>query len=643
MRLFHVAVKGKALSWLERQPARRIPTWDDLSQKFFSEFFSIERYNQMVNDITNFTQSEGETICAAWNRFKDLMRCPHYNLTAGNQVRIFFNGCKPEVRMVLNGAAGGTIKSLRANETLELIERMATNENEGLSSKPKRGILQLEGNDVVLAANKLLSQQMATLTERLDKKQLSNVQTKVAAVVSEYCKDNHESNECPSLLSSDPPQQMHVNGIWYDQRPLPQNIPRNQNFPSGSNFQRRVQGTETRANTKNTNASIRNLENQISQLAKQIADRTPGTFPSNTITNPKEDCTAITTRSGKVVAAPEKPNINVGAEEKFKEVKEPEKEVVIPFTVEKPFQKGEEEEQMIVAEKKKFVLSSEYVRAMAPYPEIFKKDAQKQQYARFLNIFKKLHVNIAFVEALKKFPPKLRDAESFNIPIAIGNINVGKALCDLGASINLMPLSVYKSLGISELKPTMVSLQLADKSLRKSNGIIEDFLVKVDKGSGETEKSSSQELDEELEAHDIVHFKEEKNVAFEVFEKKDDDKEDGALKVELKELPETLKYIFLSDEETYPVIINKGSSFEQERRLIEVLKEHKTAIRWSVSDLKGIDPSFCTHKIDMEDDVKHVRKPQRRHNPTMKKILLPSFGLTIAGDNNSLNLGMVGF
>ncbi|XP_061367654.1 uncharacterized protein LOC133310700 [Gastrolobium bilobum] len=380
-------------------------------------------------------------MCEAWNRFKDLMRrCPQYNLTAGNQVRIFFNGSKPEVRMVLNGAAGGTIKTLRANETLELIERMAANENQGLSAKPKRGILQLEGNDVVLAENSLLSQQVANLTSRLDKMQLAGVQTKVVAVVCEYCQDNHESNECHTLLSSDPPQQVHVNGVWYDQRPQPHNISRTQNYPSGgNNFQRRVQGTgldfksnnylqpppipakkpseleklvgqmvqhsnafmeETQANTKNTQASIRNLENQIGQLAKQMADRTPGTFPSNTVTNPKKDCMAVTTRSGKVIAAPEKPSTNVEADEKLKEVKEPEKEVVIPYNVEKEI----EEEPHIVAEKKKFELNPEYVRVMAPYPERFKKDAQKQQYARFLDIFKKLHVNIPFAETFANMP-----------------------------------------------------------------------------------------------------------------------------------------------------------------------------------------------------------------------------------------------
>ncbi|XP_061374187.1 uncharacterized protein LOC133316454 [Gastrolobium bilobum] len=81
----------------------------------------------------------------------------------------------------------------------------------------------------------------------------------------------------------------------------------------------------------------------------------------------------------------------------------------------------------------------------------------------------------------KKFPPKLSDPGSFNIQIAIGNTDVGRALCDLGASINLMPLSVCKSLGITELKPTMVSLQLADRSLRRPSGIIEDVLVKVEK------------------------------------------------------------------------------------------------------------------------------------------------------------------
>ena len=64
-----------------------------------------------------------------------------------------------------------------------------------------------------------------------------------------------------------------------------------------------------------------------------------------------------------------------------------------------------------------------------------------------------------------KLPPKLKDPGSFVIPCEIGNIMVSKALCDLGARINLMPLSTFKRLGIGEVKPTMITLQLADRSV----------------------------------------------------------------------------------------------------------------------------------------------------------------------------------
>ena len=80
-----------------------------------------------------------------------------------------------------------------------------------------------------------------------------------------------------------------------------------------------------------------------------------------------------------------------------------------------------------------------------------------------------------------KLPPKLKDLGSFTIPCTIGDQFIGKALCDLGASINLMPLSIYKKLGLNEAKPTSVTLQLADRSLTYPKGIVEDVLVKVDK------------------------------------------------------------------------------------------------------------------------------------------------------------------
>ncbi|KAL0345390.1 UNVERIFIED_CONTAM: hypothetical protein Sradi_4370300 [Sesamum radiatum] len=80
-----------------------------------------------------------------------------------------------------------------------------------------------------------------------------------------------------------------------------------------------------------------------------------------------------------------------------------------------------------------------------------------------------------------KLPPKLKDPGSFSIPCTIGNTNFDKALCDLGASVNLMPYSIFEKLGMHELTPTIITLQLADRSIKYPRGIVEDVLVKVGK------------------------------------------------------------------------------------------------------------------------------------------------------------------
>ena len=80
-----------------------------------------------------------------------------------------------------------------------------------------------------------------------------------------------------------------------------------------------------------------------------------------------------------------------------------------------------------------------------------------------------------------KISQKMKDPGSFTILCSIGTKYSGKALCDLGASINLMPLSVFKQLGVGECRPTTVTLQLADRSHAYPEGKIEDVLVKVDK------------------------------------------------------------------------------------------------------------------------------------------------------------------
>ncbi|KAL2512071.1 Uncharacterized protein Adt_17671 [Abeliophyllum distichum] len=144
------------------------------------------------------------------------------------------------------------------------------------------------------------------------------------------------------------------------------------------------------------------------------------------------------------------------------------------------------------------------------------KNKLDQQFKKFLEVFKKLQINIPFADALAQMPSyakfmkeilkqkevggarnshlprnavlsckqatsKIKDPGSFNIPCTIGSLFFDKALCDLGASVNLMSYSIFKQLGLGEAKPTTVTLQLADRSIKCPRGIVEDILVKVGK------------------------------------------------------------------------------------------------------------------------------------------------------------------
>ncbi|CAJ2653497.1 unnamed protein product [Trifolium pratense] len=90
---------------------------------------------------------------------------------------------------------------------------------------------------------------------------------------------------------------------------------------------------------------------------------------------------------------------------------------------------------------------------------------------------------------------------------------------------------------------------------------------------------------------------------------------------ELKQLPSHLKYVFLSDDASFPAIISSKLTHLEEEKLLRVLKSNKAAIGWTISDLKGISPTFCMHKIKLEAEFKPVVQPQRRLNPTMKEVV----------------------
>ncbi|XP_031248673.1 uncharacterized protein LOC116106446 [Pistacia vera] len=119
------------------------------------------------------------------------------------------------------------------------------------------------------------------------------------------------------------------------------------------------------------------------------------------------------------------------------------------------------------------------IRNMLSYANFFKELNNKKR--RYEKNEKDMVSKVASAVLQQNFPPKLKDPRSFNINITIGDKKIAKAMIDLGASINLMPYSIYLALGLGELKPTTMTLQLADRSVKYPKGIVENSLVQVDK------------------------------------------------------------------------------------------------------------------------------------------------------------------
>ncbi|XP_073138192.1 uncharacterized protein [Henckelia pumila] len=187
---------------------------------------------------------------------------------------------------------------------------------------------------------------------------------------------------------------------------------------------------------------MQRVETQLGQLANQLSSRAPGSLPSDTMKNPKE--------------------VNVIFVQQAVTIKTDEQKVKVEHTPEQ-------------------VIHSPRKDALAQIPS----------YAKFLKEIlanKRKLTNLGTVTLneecsallINKLPPKLQDPESFSIPCAIGSMPFYKTLCDLGASINLMPYSLAKKLGIGVVKPTTMSLKLADRSIKHPKGIVENVLLKVD-------------------------------------------------------------------------------------------------------------------------------------------------------------------
>jgi hypothetical protein len=450
------------------------------------------------------------------------------------------------------------------------------------------------------------------------------------------------------------------------------------------------------ASNENHKASIRNLEVQIGQLAKQMASSSSGGFVGNTCDNPKkESCNVIALRSRVLPPPPERePKVKRKLEEKSELEGEVEKEQKSELEVEVENECGSENEGDFEKERKALRREihrrrkekkdrmngigpkeeSPYVKL--PYPCAPKKDkSQENTFRKFMEMFNSLQVDIPFAEVLEqmplyakfmkelltkkrkpkedepvlmneecsaiiqaKLPQKKKDPGSFTIPISIGNLHVGRALCDLGASINLMPLSLMKRIPGAVAKPTKMQLTLADRSITYPYGILQDVLVRcaefvfpadfvvldmeecaeVPVLLGRPFLATGRALID-VEMGDLMLRLNDESVNFKVFESmvpyeketpqcfqveaSEDILKDGtsveASKPsfpELKELPSKWKYVFLGDKSKSPVIISSSLTPLEEEQL---LKEYKEGQDGMGLDLDGAIPVLCLHKSDV--------------------------------------------
>ncbi|GJU64741.1 reverse transcriptase domain-containing protein [Tanacetum coccineum] len=269
--------------------------------------------------------------------------------------------------------------------------------------------------------------------------------------------------------------------------------------------------------TKNHQASIQNLETKFNRFADKQSARPSESLPSNTQPNPKggsskpyqppqaqnKHVNVIFTRSGKSYDLPVNPN-------------DQPKDSKTPIN----FDSDDEDDEPIPQPKKPKPVKETPIpkpyKPKIPYPQCLRKEKMEAQYGKFLDMIRAVRINVPLVDVLagmpnygkflkelqyfvifdprsfnrfstsstilqNKVPPKLGDPRSFLIPCNFNKAFSCNALADLGASINLMSYSLYVKLSLKTLKPTKISVRLADRSFQYLVGIAENMLVEVGK------------------------------------------------------------------------------------------------------------------------------------------------------------------
>nr|GEV82969.1 reverse transcriptase domain-containing protein [Tanacetum cinerariifolium] len=419
--------------------------------------------------MNDFEKSLPRVVCSWTSQFlmwvrhgMDLAKITKKQSKPGKiEHEIMKNAQKPDPKTFsdsLNAAAGGNLLSKTTREALKIIK----NKSKVRYSKRKSNVSRVNTNSRDSASN---------TDDRIDKlvDQISNNQPSVCAATGTYNQvspPNRASNQIP------PPG---FAPMQYNPNMINQNQGQGNNFNRGNNIQNNQGYREPMNNAPNfQNQGFQNQPFQASTL---------GTLPSNTMPNPKGEMKAVTTRSGLSYEGP-----------------------LIPPN--SPLEKVVEQDTEETTDKEHSnCQGSTKLRKKAT-----------NQIEKFFQIFHDLHFDVSFADALllmpkfastikslftnkdklfelakvplnencsamllKKLLEKLGDPGKFLIPCDFMGIDVCHALADLGASINLMPLSTWKKLSLPELTLTRMTLELANSSITRPKGVAEDVFVKVGK------------------------------------------------------------------------------------------------------------------------------------------------------------------
>ncbi|XP_070679611.1 uncharacterized protein [Malus domestica] len=787
LRLFPYTLKDQARRWLLTLPSGSITTWAQLSEKFLNKYYPASKTLDMRTQILSFAQKPNEEFHEAWERFKELIRkCPHSGISTTDQMHIFFRGLNMTTKTLVNASCGGTYKDKNAQEACLLFEKMAEDTQQWAVEQPQsRSAFEMSTGSPYVTAQiekmeKRLDAKFDMLLQRMPGSQVA-VQQPLQAACSICNMITHDFMSCPHKEVSPEFTAEQVNAFNNFQRPRYDpysnfynpgwrdhpNLRWDKEQHTRPQFQQQVQqpaapkaawevAIEKLANTttqeiQNLQASVKNMEKQMGQIALQVSGRAPGTFPSQTEPNPRggADCKAVRVlRSGK--------SFDNRDENCLKNSRVTSQPKTDSGNVEKSANSKDSEQTVNSSEDGAVIVEDRVYEPPMPYPERLKPKVKDQQLTDFMKTLSKVQINLPLIDAIKnipsyakflkdvctkkkklvdfekvilteqcsavllhKLPPKKQDPGSFTISCIIGSSHFKRALIDLGASINLMPFSVFQRLGQGEIKPTSVILQLADRSVAYPRGIIEDLIIKVDNLYlpadfvildmdedmqtpiilGRPFMATARTLID-VEAGTLTLRVQDRSVVFSLFEatKRPGDVHDcmrvdvldsllqaeimprltsdpllnvlhgfentntedeecfeyvSALesdhfqpprwrpvfeslgepkkllqpskvqppKLELKVLPEHLKYAYLGADSSLPVIIAADLSSTEEDKLLRILRSHQDAIGWTIADIKGISPTICMHKILLEDGAKPAIDAQRRLNPIMKEVV----------------------